>query len=87
MKDDEGLFTGDSEASVLGWTCNVMNLDPGKVYNVQNNVGKAKYIVNFHDGEKKHPDGSPFYDIEISKNKRDLGKFVKKLEADGYKLQ
>ena len=40
-----------------------------KKYNIQYNIGKAKYVVNYHDGVKKHKDGSSFYDITIFKNK------------------
>ena len=43
-----------------------------KKYNIMYGVGKAKYVVNFHDGEKKHKDGSEFYDIQIFKNMKDL---------------
>ncbi len=55
-----------------------------KVYYIQYNVGKAKYVVNFHDGEKTHKDGSPFFDIHISKNKTDLNNFVSDLISKGY---
>lgn len=48
------------------------------------NVGKARYVVNYHDGKKTHPDGSPFYDIHISRNKRDHERFVKGLRSQGY---
>ena len=40
-----------------------------KRYNLMHNIGKAKYVVNFHDGIKKHKDGSDFFDIRIFKNK------------------
>ena len=29
-------------------------------YHIQSNIGKAKHVVNFHDGHKTHKDGSPF---------------------------
>lgn len=35
----------------------------------QQNIGKSKYIISWHDGSKYHADGSPFYDIKIFKNK------------------
>lgn len=53
-------------------------------YNVMYNVGKCKYIVNYHDGLKKHNDGSKFYDIAIFKNKKDLNNFIKELTKNGY---
>jgi hypothetical protein len=55
-----------------------------KVYYFQYNVGKSKYVVNYHDGEKKHPDGSDFYDIFLTNNKRTLAKFVNGLKKQGY---
>jgi len=48
------------------------------------NVGRARYVVNFHDGTKTHSDGSPFYDIRIFGNKKDKARFVKSLLAKGY---
>jgi hypothetical protein len=58
-----------------------------KTYNVMHNVGKSKYVVNFHNGEKTYSDGSPFFDIEIFKNLKGLKAFTKKLESEGYKKQ
>lgn len=55
-----------------------------KVYYEQSNVGKAKYVVNFHDGVKTHKDGSPFFDIRVFKNQRAKNQFVAKLAKDGY---
>ncbi len=55
-----------------------------KLFYFQYNVGKAKYVVNYHDGIKTHRDGSQFFDIEIFKNKKKLAKFVAGLVADGY---
>ena len=48
-----------------------------KYYNLMQNVGKAKYLLHFHDGTKKHKDGSNFYDIKIFKNKIKLNTFIK----------
>jgi hypothetical protein len=56
-----------------------------KRYNIMFSVGRAKYVVNYHDGIKTHGDGSPFYDMSILKNKTDLNAFVSQLEAEGYK--
>jgi len=55
-----------------------------KVYNQMQNIGKAKYVVNFHDGKKKHKDGSAFFDIAIFKNKVKLNEFIKELIEKGY---
>ena len=55
-----------------------------KKFTVTQDVGLAKYVISYHDGEKKHPDGSAFYDIKISNNKRKLDRFTKQLKKDGY---
>ena len=55
-----------------------------KRFYIQNNVGSAKYLVNFHDGIKKHTDDSDFFDCKIFKNKKKLAKFVKDLLNNGY---
>lgn len=55
-----------------------------KQYNITYNVGKVKYLVSFHDGEKKHKDGSNFYDIACFSNKKKLNKFVSELMNEGY---
>lgn len=55
-----------------------------KRFNTQDNIGKAKYIVNYHDGQKKHQDGSDFFDIAIFKNKKKLQRFVDSLRTQGY---
>lgn len=60
-------------------------LDEGeKRYKEMNGVGKSKYTVSHHDGEKKHKDGSNFYDIKLFKNKNEKNKFVKDLDSKGY---
>ena len=48
------------------------------------NVGRAKYVVNYHDGIKKHKDGSEFFDIAIFKNKSRLKKFCYQLTIRGF---
>lgn len=55
-----------------------------KTYYLMLNIGKAKYVVNFHNGVSKHTDGSDFYEIRIFKNKRKLNEFISHLETDGY---
>jgi hypothetical protein len=56
-----------------------------KEYYLQENVGRAKYVVNFHDGVSTHKDGSEFYDIRIFRNRRDAEAFMQKLVRKGYK--
>ena len=55
-----------------------------KLYYIQNNVGKAKYVLSYCTGENFHNDGSLFWDIEIFKNKKKLFLEVHKLKSEGY---
>ena len=50
-----------------------------KIFNTNYNIGKAKYVINTHDGVKKHNDGSMFFDIHIFKNKKDFLKYASTL--------
>jgi len=58
--------------------------EPAKLYSIRYGVGRAKYVVNFHDGQKTHRDGSPFYDIEIFSNKKKMDAFLRELKGAGY---
>ncbi|HAR39068.1 MAG TPA: hypothetical protein DCS09_11130 [Porphyromonadaceae bacterium] len=55
-----------------------------KRYSVQNNIGKAKYVVNHHNGADTHKDGSPFFAIAIFHNKKKLASYVAGLRKEGY---
>lgn len=55
-----------------------------KHYYLQHGLGKAKYIVNYTDGIKRHRDGSVFYDIAIFRNKKEMEGFIRELKRDGY---
>lgn len=55
-----------------------------KSFNLMFNIGKAKYVVNHHDGEKKHKDGSPFFDISVFSNKKKRDAFIKGLKSKGF---
>jgi hypothetical protein len=55
-----------------------------KTFYVMHNVGRSRYVVNFHNGYKSHDDGSPFFDIEIFKSKKALTEFTKDLLTIGY---
>lgn len=57
-----------------------------KKFYIQQGIGKAKYLVNFHDGIKTHSDGSKFWDVRIFSNARKLAKFIKELKGTGYTL-
>ena len=47
-------------------------------YNIMYNVGKVKYLVNYHTG-KKYKDGSKFFDIATFKNKKKMNDFINNL--------
>ena len=55
-----------------------------KNYYEMHGIGKAKYTVSKHDGIQTHKDGSPFYDIAIFKNKKNLAQYITNLVTDGY---
>ena len=56
-----------------------------KAYYVMTNVGKCRYLLNYHNGQKTHKDGSPFYDVALFSNQKKLNQAVKQLTANGYK--
>ena len=58
-----------------------------KKYNTMTNVGKCRYLINYHDGIKKHEDGSEFFDIAMHGNKKNHYSFIKKLIKEGYKYE
>lgn len=60
--------------------------NPGsvKTFNEMQDVGKAKYVVNYHDGVKVHRDGSPFFDIAIFSSLAKKDRFVRKLKSLGF---
>jgi hypothetical protein len=49
------------------------------------NIGKAKYTINFNDEIKTHKDGSPFFGMAIFKNKKKMNEFIKELIQEGYR--
>ena len=55
-----------------------------KTYRYMFTCGKARHILNWHDGSTKNGDGSPFYSMKICGNKRELAKMLKVLEGQGY---
>jgi hypothetical protein len=55
-----------------------------KTFSTQRNIGKARHVVNYHDGVKVHKDNSPFFDIAIFGRKTKADAFVKELKAAGY---
>lgn len=55
-----------------------------KNYCVKYNVGRIKYVLNYHNGKDKYSDGSPFYDVALFRNKSALSEKIRELENDGY---
>ena len=55
-----------------------------KIFNLAYNIGAVKYLLSYHDGEKKHKDGSDFFDGACFKNKRKLKIFIDNLKEEGY---
>ena len=55
-----------------------------KKYYVMYNVGKAKYLLNTHNGIDRHSDGSEFFGCEIFSNKKKLQARISELVSDGY---
>lgn len=58
-----------------------------KVFNLQQNIGRAKYVVNFHDGRSMHADHSPFFNTRIFSSKKRRDAFLTSLNAQGYTEQ
>ena len=56
-----------------------------KNFYTQNNIGRAKYTISYHNGVSTHSDGSPFYGIMIFSNKKKFNQRIKELLKDGYK--
>ena len=56
-----------------------------KNFKLTRSIGRAKYVISYHDGISKHKDGSPFYNVSIYSNKRDANRFCTVLESSGYK--
>jgi hypothetical protein len=55
-----------------------------KTFYQQDNIGKAKYTISYHDGVDTHKDGSPFFGIKTFSNKEKLNVFIDELKKKGY---
>lgn len=53
-------------------------------YRIWHNIGRAKYVVDFHNGQKMYKDGSDFWDIAIFSNKKAFDKYIMNLKRAGY---
>ena len=56
-----------------------------KEYEIQYNVGKARYVVTYCTGENRHNDGSLACDIKILNNRVECNRFERELKNNGYK--
>ena len=64
------------------WDYKLLSSMP-KTFNIQHNIGKCKYVLNTHNGIDTHKDGSPFFGVEIFKNKIKLKEKIDRLKAAG----
>ncbi|MEG3764916.1 hypothetical protein [Alteromonas sp. 14N.309.X.WAT.G.H12] len=55
-----------------------------KFYDCIDNLGKAKYLVNFHDETQTYPDGTPRLNVRKFTNKRKRDQFVRSLKKMDY---
>lgn len=55
-----------------------------KKFNLQYNIGKAKYCIAYQDGVSTHNDGSPFWGLKTFKNKILFNQEIKTLKTQGY---
>ena len=55
-----------------------------KRFDTMYNVGRAKYVINYHNGSDKHSDGSDFFGINCFTNKAKFNKKRKELIKNGY---
>lgn len=55
-----------------------------KVYSKHSGIGRSKYVVMYHNGEKRHEDGSAFYDLRVFKSQEKCGEFCRELNRKGY---
>lgn len=55
-----------------------------KRFNLMYNIGKVKYVINYHNGIDKHKDGSDFFGIYTFHNKKKFEAKIKELKSYGY---
>lgn len=57
-----------------------------KEFQVNAQIGRTRYSVSFHDGVKRHNDGSRFFDLRTFKTKMAMNDFVSDLTKQGYRM-
>lgn len=55
-----------------------------KKFNLMYNIGRCKYVINYHDGVQTHKDGSEFFGVYTFKNKKLFSQKQKELIKDDY---
>lgn len=55
-----------------------------KQFYQQNNIGRAKYTLSYHNGIDTHKDGSPFFGIKTFSNKKKLQEAKNDFFKQGY---
>jgi hypothetical protein len=58
-----------------------------KTYYQQDNIGRVKYTISYHNGKDTHKDGSPFFGIKLFSNKQKVKEFEKQLLLKGYQYK
>ena len=75
----------DKEDSIATTSTGFKKVNEGKKrFKVGHNIGKAKYVISFHDGKSKHKDGSDFFGIKTFKNQKEFEKGKNYLRKKGY---
>ena len=54
-----------------------------KKFRINSQIGNVRHSVSFYDGST-HKDGSPFWQLIVAKNKKELNQRVKELQDKGY---
>lgn len=55
-----------------------------RTFRYQQNIGKARHVVSYHDGQKTHRDGSAFFDMAVFSRKTEAQRYVRTLREAGY---
>lgn len=81
--DEDGFYVecDSKEEAIFEWIhcvdfAELEGVDNMYEYRIQYNVGKVKYLVSWHDGIKKHKDGSDFWDIACFKSQKKMNNFI-----------
>lgn len=57
-----------------------------KIFSIKpTSIGKAKYVIDYHDGHSTYKDGSKFIGIDTYSSKEKLQKGIKRFLSEGYR--